>query len=58
MSIVMMLISLFFKRSTKILFPSLSSPTLLPTKALAYDRAITEEVREALLLSIELRELR
>ena len=54
----MMLISLFFKRSTKILFPSLSSPTLLPTKALAYDRAITEEVREALLLPIELRELR
>lgn len=58
MSIVMMLISLFFKRSTKILFPSLSSPTLLPTKTLAYDRAITEEVREALLLPIELRELR
>ncbi len=58
MSIVMMLISLFFKRSTKILFPSLSSPTLLPTKVLAYDRAITEEVREALLLPIELRELR
>ena len=54
----MMLISLFFKRSTKILFPPLSSPTLFPTKALAYDRAITEEVREALLLPIELRELR